>query len=66
MSFIFTYTFACMSSFPLEMHMVHIEDRFINFATGEYDLAAAVADPKGLAVLAIFFQVDNSKPQVSQ
>lgn len=51
------------NSFPLEMHMVHIEDKFINFTDGTYDIGAAVADPLGLAVLGIFFQVDNDKPQ---
>ena len=46
------------------MHMVHIEDKYINKATKEYDWDGAIADPKGLAVLAMFFRVDNNKPQV--
>ena len=45
--------------------MVHVEDEYINFTTGEVDLGGAVADPHGLAVLGIFFQVDDDKPQVS-
>ena len=61
-----TYFLYFTLSFPLEMHMVHIEDKFINFTTGEYDIGAAVQDPLGLAVLGMFFQVDNIKPQVCQ
>lgn len=49
-------------SYPLEMHMVHVEDQFIA-ADGTIDAGSAVADPKGLAVLGIFFKVDPSKPQ---
>ena len=45
------------------MHMVHVEDQFIA-ADGTIDAGSAVADPKGLAVLGIFFKVDPSKPQV--
>ena len=37
------------------MHLVHIEDKFINFKTGEFDWDAAVKDKYGLAILAIFF-----------
>ena len=55
----------CTSSYPLEMHMVHVEDKFVDFSTGEVDLAGALEDPLGLAVLGIFFEVDNTKPQVS-
>jgi carbonic anhydrase len=51
--------------YPLEMHMVHIEDRYIN-SEGTYNWTAALADPNGLAVLAIFFQVDPKKPQNMQ
>lgn len=49
-------------AYPLEMHMVHVEDQFIG-EDGTIDVAAAVADPAGLAVLGIFFKVDNTKPQ---
>ena len=45
--------------------MVHIEDEFIDWTTGEYDWDGAIADPMGLAVLAVMFKVDNMKPQVS-
>ena len=45
--------------------MVHVEDKFVDFSTGEVDLAGALEDPLGLAVLGIFFEVDNTKPQVS-
>jgi len=49
-------------AYPLEMHMVHVEDRFIE-ADGTVDIAAAAADPHGLAVLGIFFWVDPKKTQ---
>ena len=45
--------------------MVHIEDRYID-SEGTYDFGGALADPNGLAVLGIFFDVDPKKPQVSQ
>ena len=45
--------------------MVHIEDKFVDFSTGEFDIEGALDDPLGLAVLGIFFEVDNAKPQVS-
>ena len=51
--------------YPLEMHMVHIEDKYID-SKGTYDLNGALGDPMGLAVLAFFFEVDNSKPQVNR
>ena len=58
--------FNCFTNrYPLEMHMVHIEDRYIN-AEGTYDLHGALADPNGLAVLGIFFDADPKKPQVNQ
>ena len=44
--------------------MVHIEDRYID-SEGTYDWEGALADPNGLAILAIFFAVDPKKPQVS-
>ena len=46
------------------MHLVHIEDKFINFKTGEYDWEAATKDKYGLAILAIFFYVDDLRAQV--
>ena len=45
--------------------MVHIEDKYID-SEGTYDLDGALADPNGLAVLGIFFDVDPKKPQVNQ
>ena len=45
--------------------MVHIEDRYID-SEGTYDFGGALADPNGLAVLGIFFDVDPKKPQVNQ
>ena len=45
--------------------MVHIEDKYID-SEGTYDLGGALADPNGLAVLGIFFNVDPKKPQVNQ
>lgn len=50
-------------AYPMEMHLVHIEDQFVNLTTGLYDWDGAIADPFGLAVIAIFFKVDNTKPQ---
>jgi len=47
--------------YPLEMHLVHIEDRFINFTDGTYDSTAAGADKYGYAVLAIMFDVDDMR-----
>ena len=47
------------------MHMVHIEDKYID-AEGTYDMDGALGDPNGLAILGIFFDVDPKKPQVSQ
>ena len=50
--------------YPLEMHLVHIEDKFINFKSGKFDWEAAVKDKYGLAILAIFFYVDDLRAQV--
>ena len=47
----------------MEMHMVHVEDRFIG-KNGQVDAAGAVGNKFGLAVLGIFFHVDPTKPQV--
>ena len=44
--------------------MVHIEDKYVK-ADGSLDTTGALADGSGLAVLGIFFRVDNMKPQVS-
>ena len=57
------FCFTCR--YPLEMQMVHIEDRYVD-SDGTYDWEGALADPNGLAILAIFFAVDPKKPQVSQ
>jgi hypothetical protein len=46
----------------MEMHMVHVEDKFVN-ASGEIDWAGAKADSVGIAVLAVFFKVDPIKPE---
>ena len=51
--------------YALEMHMVHIEDKYID-SEGTYDWDGALTDPNGLAVLGIFFNVDPKKPQVNQ
>jgi len=48
--------------YPMEMHMVHVEDRFIG-KNGQVDAAGAVGNKFGLAVLGIFFHVDPTKPQ---
>ena len=58
--------FICFAHrYALEMHMVHIEDKYID-SEGTFDLDGALADPNGLAVLGIFFNVDPKKPQVNQ
>lgn len=49
-------------AYPLEMHLIHIEDRYIN-DEGKVDFAAAANDAHGLSVLAVLFKVDNNKPQ---
>ena len=48
----------------MEIHLVHIEDKFINFETGKFDWDAAVADKYGLAILAILFYVDELRTLV--
>ena len=48
-----------LSSYDMEMHMVHVEDKYIS-AEGVVDTEGAKLDPKGFAVLAIFFEVDDS------
>ena len=50
------------SSYDMEMHMVHVEDRYIS--DGQIDWDGALADKYGIAVLAILFDVDDQKPQV--
>ena len=58
--------FICFTHrYALEMHMVHIEDKYID-SDGTYDWDGALADPNGLAVLGIFFNVDPKKPQVNR
>jgi len=47
---------------PLEMQMVHVEDKFIG-KMGEVDWKAAQGAQHGVAILSILFYVDNSKPQ---
>merc|ERR1719450_923910 len=48
--------------YPMEMHMVHVEDNFIG-KKGYVKVSEAIESPHGLAVLGIFFHIDNSKPQ---
>ena len=45
--------------------MVHVEDNFIG-PKGLLKIGDAAAAKHGLAVLGIFFFIDNSKPQVNQ
>merc|ERR1719430_1998878 len=47
---------------PLEMQMVHVEDRYIG-KMGEVDWKAAQGAQHGVAILSILFYVDNTKPQ---
>ena len=49
---------------PLEMQMVHVEDKFIG-KMGEVDWKAAQGAQHGVAILSILFYVDPKKPQVS-
>ena len=49
---------------PLEMQMVHVEDRYIG-DMGEVDWEAAQGAQHGVAILSILFYVDPKKPQVS-
>jgi carbonic anhydrase len=46
---------------PLEMQMVHVEDRYIG-KMGEVDWKAAQGAQHGVAILSILFYVDNKKP----
>jgi len=48
--------------YPMEMHMVHVEDRFIG-KKGYVKVGEAIESKHGLAVLGIFFHIDNNKPQ---
>ena len=48
---------------PLEMQMVHVEDRYIG-KMGEVNWKAAQGAQHGVAILSICFYVDNTKPQV--
>jgi len=47
---------------PLEMQMVHVEDRYIG-TMGEVDWKGAQGAQHGVAILSILFYVDNKKPQ---
>ena len=58
-----TYQQILLYRFPLEVHLVHVEDQYI-LADGTVDADSAFADGSGVAVLGIFFRVDNMKPQV--
>jgi len=49
-------------AYPLEMHMIHVEDRYID-DTGKVNFAAAADDAHGLSVLAILFKVVHWKVQ---
>jgi len=50
----------CNESFPLEMHMVHVNKKFVD-DSGCVDWTGATTDPKGLAVLGIFFCIDPDR-----
>ena len=49
---------------PLEMQMVHIEDRYID-TDGKVMWNKARKVKHGVAILSILFYIDNSKPQVT-
>ena len=49
---------------PLEMQMVHVEDRYID-ADGKVMWNKARKVKHGVAILSILFRIDNSKPQVT-
>jgi len=48
--------------YPLEMQMVHVEDKFIE-DDGSINLKDARNSPYGFAILSILFYIDDSKPQ---
>lgn len=50
------------TQYPLEMQMVHIEDKFVS-KDGTVDLKSAKASKHGFAILSILFYIDPSKPQ---
>merc|ERR1711936_1368216 len=50
------------NAYPLEMHMIHIEDEFIS-VTGRIKFTKAFKSPLGVAILSVFFRVDDRKPQ---
>ena len=58
------FNFLIIHRYPLEMHMVHVEDNFIG-PKGLVKIGDAAAAKHGLAVLGIFFYIDNTKPQVN-
>ena len=45
------------------MQMIHIEDEFISDA-GRIKFTKAFKSPLGVAILSVFFRVDDRKPQV--
>ena len=45
------------------MHMIHFEDAYVT-SKGRIKFGQAYASPLGVAILSVFFQVDDSKPQV--
>jgi len=49
-------------AYPLEMHMIHFEDAYVT-SKGRIKFGQAYASPLGVAILSVFFQVDDSKPQ---
>jgi len=53
------------NAYPLEMHMVHVEDRFIS-EDGWVNFAGAKANADGVAILSILFYVNNKKVQNAQ
>lgn len=50
------------NAYPLEMQMIHIEDEFIS-VTGRIKFVKAFKSPLGVAILSVFFRVDDRKPQ---
>jgi carbonic anhydrase len=50
------------TQYPLEMQMVHIEDKFVA-KDGTVDLKAAKDSAHGFAILSILFYIDPTKPQ---
>ena len=53
--------------YPLELHMIHIEDEYVStIQKGKIDFEQAFNNSQqtGVAILSVLFKIDHRKPQV--